>query len=946
MNIKSVINDLVTLGSPVNDDSVTVDEMKKPYGRKKPISGYLPWLDVVNGNMVLLEDAKSVAAVYEIEPIPTEARSEAFILQQRQMINDFITNAFEEHNVAPWTVSIYSWNDKATFLDFPDQLLEHAIKQHASRDAEITPYTRYFVEELVRPHIQDMAADGGIFKDPLANDRPWGGVIRKTYIVFYRRQTSNMKRRKNMTAEKELGAQCKRVKQVLRGAGVKCKRLGGEEIRNWLFRWLNPAPKLADGDIQKWLKMNPYCQSEDQRPADWDFVNDTVSRDIRSDEETQAWYFDGKPHTLLSVERMVKVPEIGQVSAERYQSKTEISGPNAKTICMIDDLPESSVVIITYVVKPQSGIRKHLERLAKNAKGDTPEARNTRHEVEHARMEIAQGNKLYPFCMGIAIRANDDDHLDDVILKTDTVLATNGFQIIDPEYDLVRLDRYIRFLPFSYDVSLEQVSLRERIIYTHHLANILPVYGRSRGTGNPGLFGFNRGGEPFTCDPLSQEDRSKNGHLFLFGPTGAGKSATLVFLQMIMMAVYSNRWVTVEAGNSFELLTKFFRRWGFKVVDIVLRPGQAPSIPPYKPALGLVDDEGNLIQTHSRVEKVLQGEELPDEEEDDSIDHSAASRDILGEMLIIARLMVTGGEEKEEALMSRSDVGLLKSAIINAASTAKLAKKTDILTEDVIKALSDLKQEKPGRLERIDEMVEAMELFTDGFAGELFNRPGEELPDADYIRIEMGALAAGSTSTNDKLSVAYISLVNQIIARAQRTQKDGRPTIMLTDEAHVITTNKLLATYLVIISKLLGRRMGLWLWQATQNMKDYPDEAEKMLSMFEWWMCLFIDEGELKNIERFRSLTPDQRSMLLSTTKQPPKYTEGVMMSDNVQGLFRMVPPGLCLALGQSEKEEKRERYKIMKEHSLDDELDAAIIIGNRMAESRRKADKSGEDED
>jgi hypothetical protein len=330
---------------------------------------------------------------------------------------------------------------------------------------------------------------------------------------------------------------------------------------------------------------------------------------------------------------------------------------------------------------------------------------------------------------------------------------------------------------------------------------------------------------------------------------------------------------------------------------------------------------------------VLEGEAELESASTDAAD--GGQRDILGEMLIIARLMVTGGEAREEARMSRSDVGLLKSAILNAARTAKLARKSDLLTEEVINALAALKPEKPERAGRIDEMVEAMSLFTDGFAGELFNRPGTELPDADYIRIEMGTLASGGAN-KDKLSVAYISIVNQIIARAQRTQRDGRPTINLTDEAHVITTDKLLASYLVVVSKLLGRRMGLWLWQATQNMKDYPDDAEKMLAMFEWWMCLFVDQGELANIERFKKLTPDQRTMLLSTTKAPRKYTEGVIMSDTVQGLFRIVPPVLCLALGQSEKEEKTARFKLMQQHNIS-ELEAAAMIGEMIAKGRRK---------
>ena len=65
--------------------------------------------------------------------------------------------------------------------------------------------------------------------------------------------------------------------------------------------------------------------------------------------------------------------------------------------------------------------------------------------------------------------------------------------------------------------------------------------------------------------------------------------------------------------------------------------------------------------------------------------------------------------------MSRSDVGLLKTAILNSAKKARLARKQDLLTSDVIDALAALKPEKPERAGRIDEMVEAMSLFIDGF---------------------------------------------------------------------------------------------------------------------------------------------------------------------------------------------------------------------------------------
>jgi hypothetical protein len=40
------------------------------------------------------------------------------------------------------------------------------------------------------------------------------------------------------------------------------------------------------------------------------------------------------------------------------------------------------------------------------------------------------------------------------------------------------------------------------VMFAQHLANLLPLWGRSIGTGNPGMSFFNRGGAPLTVDPL------------------------------------------------------------------------------------------------------------------------------------------------------------------------------------------------------------------------------------------------------------------------------------------------------------------------------------------------------------------------------------------------------------------------------------------------------------
>lgn len=61
-------------------------------------------------------------------------------------------------------------------------------------------------------------------------------------------------------------------------------------------------------------------------------------------------------------------------------------------------------------------------------------------------------------------------------------------------------------------------------------------------------------------------------------------------------------------------------------------------------------------------------------------------RDILGEMEIIARLMITGGEEKEDERMTRADRSAIRQAILAAANTCVKAGRV-VLTQDVRDAL-------------------------------------------------------------------------------------------------------------------------------------------------------------------------------------------------------------------------------------------------------------------
>jgi hypothetical protein len=236
---------------------------------------------------------------------------------------------------------------------------------------------------------------------------------------------------------------------------------------------------------------------------------------------------------------------------------------------------------------------------------------------------------------------------------------------------------------------------------------------------------------------------------------------------------------------------------------------------------------------------------------------------------------------------------------------------------------------------RIRSLADALGLFCSpgSLEARLFNRPGQLWPEADVTIFEMGVLVKGGYE--DKLNVAVVGLLNHIHTLVERCQYQNRPTLVLIDEAHLITTNPLLAPYVVKITKM-WRSFGAWLWLATQNMQDFPDASKRMLNMLEWWLCMSMPPKEAEQIARFRDLTPEERALLLAAGKEPGRYTEGVILTPHLKALFRNVPPTLALALAMTEQDEKAERAAIMKANRCS-ELEAALIVAERLAAQRRR---------
>ena len=899
--------------NPSDAAPLTTASAKQRYAPPPSFTDLLPWMEYIpESKAFLLEDGVSLGALFDVQPVGCEARTPAFMTQLRDAIQTAINEAIPERDDAPWVLQVYV-QDEPQLTRFNQLLASYPTPAVRASD-----YSRHY-QNVMAKHLQAISRPGGLFDDTTVTGSRWQGQQRRIRVVLYRRLKNNGKNPSAIEVEEALNDVATKWIASLASAGIIAKRADGQAFYEWLLSWFNPNPSVTNNNPESLLQLAPY-PGDDNLPFGYDFAEQLTLSMPRSDEKTATWLFDNLPHTVITVQSLRRVPDIGHFTAERQAGDQVFS--------LFDRLPEHTIMAITLTLKPQDTTRNHIAQIKRASVGDSAEASITREDAVQVEREMAMGNKLYPVSLAFYVRGENQKDLRTNRNRLNALLLPHGLQPITQEADLLSLDSYIRNLPMAYDVELDKTRRRSRLVFSRHIANLLPFYGRSRGTGHPGLVFYNRGAEPLVFDPLHRDDRKKNAHMLILGPTGAGKSALLVYLLQQMMARHRPRIFIIEAGASFSLLGQHFAHHGLSVNQITLNPNVDVSLPPFADALRLLDRRHAFNPLN--VDDSTLGETLDDEETEEEI----GGRDILGEMEIAARIMITGGDEREDARLTRADRLLIRNAIFLAAKTVKEADRLQVITQDVVNAFQTIagNVELPEhRRNRAQEMGDGMALFCSGLAGHFFNRPGQSWPEVDVTILEMGMLAR--EGYEDQLTVAYMSMMSHINDLVERHQHDDRPTLVVTDEGHIITTNPLLARYVVKITKM-WRKFGAWFWIATQNLEDFPDASRKMLNMMEWWLCLVMPKEEVEQIARFKDLNEEQRNLLLSTRKEPGKYVEGVVLADKVEALFRNVPPALSLALAMTEKHEKAERAAIMREKNCS-ELDAVYEIAKRIEQTR-----------
>lgn len=890
---------------------MTVKDEQQVYHANPSIVDYLPWAEFLDREQcILLDDGVSVGAVFDITPVATEGRTDDRLEQMRDTVEDALQDSFDEHDENPWIAQFFC-QDENNVEAYIDRLRNY-VKPHAQGST----FTEDWLKETER-HMRGIARPEGLFKDTLITDQPWRGQQRRTRMVVYR--WIGKGNHDPMPPVAMLNQTCERVIGALAGAGVICVRQNGAQVHAWLLRHFNPNPEWVEKETL--YRDAAYFDSRDTEegamPVQNDFAETLLFTPPVSDPDQGVWWFDNQAHCAIPVEKLRRPPEPGTITGEMKRGEKKINA-------LMDLFPEGTMLCMTIVVQPQDTLENDFNKLSKNAVGENTESGRVRQDVAQVKEYLGNRHKLYRAGITFLLRAGDLTTLNHKRVDLTNVLLGAGLQPIRPEFDVAPLNTYLRALPMCFNPETDKKHWYTRLTWVQHLAGLLPVTGRETGTGNPGMSFFNRGGDTLTVDPLNKHDRSQNAHMLYFGPTGAGKSATLCATLSQLMAIHRPRLFIAEAGNSFGLLADYFESQGLSVNKVSIKPGSGVSLPPFSYAHKLV--EGALTTL------ALDENDLPDIDADGDDDDD--KRDYLGEMEISARMMITGGDAKEEHELKRADRAMIREALLMAARQT-YDEGRQMLPADLQKALytlskdegSDIRNEQ--RRAKAAEMAESLGMFTQAgsFEAELFNREGSLWPEADVTLIDLGHLAREGYEA--QMALTMVSLTNTINNIAERDQYSERDIVFAVDEAHIVTVNPLLAPYMTKIVKM-WRKLGAWLWLATQNLKDFPDIAEKMLNMAEWWVCLTMPPEEVNDIARFKALTEEQKAVLLSASKLSGCYTEGVVLSKKLEALFRAVPPSLYLALGMTEKEEKAERRALMQEFGCS-ELEAARKVAQKL---------------
>ena len=866
-------------------------------------------------HLFLLNDGVSVGSGFELGDIPAEASSPEHLNAVFTKIRDTFANVVPLHQVDPWVMQMYVSDDYTL-----EPVLNH-IEQSISPEILATPFTQDYLRRL-GDLFKKMVRPEGLFLDPKTG-MAYRGRRRRIRVLFYRRyQLIKTSREAAVLEHNEVIAQ---ITAKLISPGLSLKRLTGKAYYSWWVRWFNPNPSISEGDIERLLQQFPY--PKDNKPAGFCFSQNIFFNSPQSDDK--GFVFDGLKHRVLYVDGLKQTPEIGLISREKPQANPK------HRYALLDRLPEGSIYTISVVFESDEALDAHLQRIEKGIIGTSLKPSEVRQDIKAARDELSTGNRLFWVNQAVYYRAEDESTLQQIEKDLQSLFTDAKMPLIASMHDVHPLNSYLNGLPFSFVASFARKYLcYDRLVYASELAALLPVYGRNQGARHlPCFTFFNRLGEPVLFDVLHADFISQNSHFALFANSGGGKSVAMGWMINSLMAVKNARIVLFEMGNSFDRVLVHAKAQDKKTKQLLLSNQKSKAVPlnPFCEAYHAIPE---ISENLAEEKVVLLAQKMVDLKshlgEQAGANDSACdeeSRSYLSELSLALRTMITEANAREEENFTLADETLLIEVLSDAILTSFKADVPQMLTEHVLDAFARrlLLEEVPRKKERILDMHDRLKSYViNSSKSRFFNVPTEPLGDFDIFHIDVSAIK----DDKGKLALVMVSLLPRIMAMAEASQHDNRPTFLFFDEAHIQFGIPPVVESALLVAKV-ARKLGLWLVPSTQNVADMSSAmATKILSLVETWILLGIDEKELVDVQQFKQLTPEQIALVRDIDSQKGLYAEAVLLGSRYQGLFRVIPPRYLLALLMNEKNEKAKRHALEKEHDV---LKAAELIAEQL---------------
>ncbi len=921
---------------------VKISDVKKQYRSLPSFSDHMPWLEWSDEeDILLLEDGVSVGAAFDIKAVPTEARPEDKLEALHEKIVRMLSTILPLEDTNPWVMQIYVQDD-LTLQPIYKSLEKYIAKHHSLDD----PLAKKYLS-IMDDHFKAMCSEDGLFIDPMS-ELKFRGKIRRIRVTLYRRYSQLPKNKNEMPdVIDEIKTICQKFESQLKQIGVRVHRLKAKYFYEWLVRWFNPKPSQTDGDVDALLKKHPYPQG--RKPYGWSFSQNCFFGQIESYDE--GWIFDGVKHKVATFKDLDTALDIGAISREMNLGETQ-------KYAILDKFPAGSIYTIQITFESKQLVEEHLTGIEGSGIGKSAIVKDIHANVARARLEIEKKNMLFRSVEAIYFKAETDEALKSMEVDLESLLTEVQLSLVDTKKEIYPKDLYLRFLPFNFNYAFDKKeNFRSTYKYADDVARLLPIYGRSLGDGqNPLNIYFNRGGEPFIFDPLSRDFKMSNSHMAIVGTTGAGKSVLLNYMIMASSAVRNPRIVAMEVGGSFDITAKFLKHYGRDVKIMKFDRTKPMACNPYAESYKALDmiekEEAAIAASHQDRHGVSQlglTEEIIDkhvikldeeiknrtQEASDEELNCEEDRDILNEMVVATRVMITQGNTKEEEKIDPTDLSLITRSLIDAMKWCRANQVPQMLLSHLIEAMERiaLEQSNPDMQGRLKQFALRLEYYTTGIRGQFINKVSSPFDDFDFLHIDFGFMQ--SESYKDLMNIVCISLLAKVLSLAEANKATGRPTEVYIDEAHVPFKSEMVAQFVILMSKV-ARKIGLWLRPCTQNIEDFTGiESKKVLSMMETWLCLALQADEVALVNTFKPLSAEMRDLILDVRKYPGVYAEGVLLGKRYSGLFRNIPPRFALALAMTEQDERTRRVDIQRTQGIS-ELEAVEFMAKEMGGKRK----------